>query len=253
MTSISTVINYLNNILTPEKYKDSSSNGLQIDSGNPEIKKIGLAVDSGISVLEEAVKNNCDLLICHHGIFWGGEYSITELLAKKTKILIDGGCSLYVSHLPLDGNLDVGNNSELAKLFELKDVEGFFEIEGSTIGVKGNTKEKVDIEYFISKSSGIIGAIKPFVLPFGKDSISSVGIVSGSGSSAIPVCAKEQIDLLISGEPKQESYHSAKDCSQSVLFLGHYATETFGVVALGKRLEKELNIKTYFIDQPTGI
>lgn len=253
MISKSTVVGFLNNILSPEKYKDACFNGLQVDSGNVEIKKVGLSVDSGLSILEAAIENKCDLLICHHGIIWGGESSINGILAKKLQLLIKNNCSLYTSHLPLDGNLEIGNNAELARFFSLSDIEPFFSIDGMTIGVKAKTTKTEDIQFFISKSSDMIGKIQPTVLPFGKNQIDTVGIVSGSGSSAIAVCVEENLDLLISGEPKQESYHLAKDLSQSALFLGHYATETFGVKALGKRLETEFNIETIFINEPTGI
>jgi putative NIF3 family GTP cyclohydrolase 1 type 2 len=38
-----------------------------------------------------------------------------------------------------------------------------------------------------------------------------------------------------------------------MLFAGHYATETVGVLALGKLISQQLGIKTVFIDIPTGL
>jgi putative NIF3 family GTP cyclohydrolase 1 type 2 len=37
-----------------------------------------------------------------------------------------------------------------------------------------------------------------------------------------------------------------------VVFAGHYATETVGVKALAKVLEKKFRVKTVFLDLPTG-
>ena len=39
----------------------------------------------------------------------------------------------------------------------------------------------------------------------------------------------------------------------NILFAGHYATETFGVKALGELLAGTFDLPTVFIDNPTGM
>ena len=39
----------------------------------------------------------------------------------------------------------------------------------------------------------------------------------------------------------------------NLLFAGHYATETVGIKALAAHLEQKYNVKTEFIDIPTGL
>jgi putative NIF3 family GTP cyclohydrolase 1 type 2 len=39
----------------------------------------------------------------------------------------------------------------------------------------------------------------------------------------------------------------------TLLFGGHYATETFGVRALGLHLEERFGLPWEFVDQPTGL
>jgi putative NIF3 family GTP cyclohydrolase 1 type 2 len=39
-----------------------------------------------------------------------------------------------------------------------------------------------------------------------------------------------------------------KDCGINVIFGGHYATESFGVKALGAAFEKKYPVKSFFID-----
>jgi putative NIF3 family GTP cyclohydrolase 1 type 2 len=39
----------------------------------------------------------------------------------------------------------------------------------------------------------------------------------------------------------------------SLLLGGHYATETFGVRALGAHLEQRFGLPWDFVDQPTGL
>ena len=39
----------------------------------------------------------------------------------------------------------------------------------------------------------------------------------------------------------------------NVIFAGHHATETVGLKALSRVLEKKLKVQTTFIDLPTGL
>ncbi len=253
MASLNAVVSYLDSLLQTQAYSgDSSQNGLQVEALHQEIRKIAFAVDSGLSIIEEAVRLEADLLIVHHGLFWKTPITITGILSKKIDLLLGADCSLYCSHLPLDGHLEVGNAAELARLFELEEITQFCEYDRMYCGAKGLFKKPRTLEYFQKKCS-LFTNKSPLVLPFGKNEISRVGIVTGSGAFALDTCVKERLDCLISGEPKQAAYHHAKELHMNALFAGHYATETFGVKALAKRLMKDFDITTHFIDEDTGI
>ncbi len=243
----------ISNFLETSEYPDDSVNGLQVESKNTAIKKIALAVDSGLSVIQEAVDKNADLLIVHHGLFWGQATSVTGLVAKKIDTLLSNSCSLIAQHLPLDGNPFVGNNYELARLFELEELQGFGPLPGGKFfGCAGKLEQPKNLEYFLSKAEQLAGFKFNLSLPFGNKEIFTCAIVSGSGSFALEQCYGKY-DLFISGEPKQAVFHDAKDNQQNALFLGHYATETIGIKALGKWLESNFQLETFFINQPTDI
>ena len=253
MAQLTSIIQYLDSLLTPANYKDASLNGLQVQASNDSVEKIAVAVDAGQSVLETAVKEEADLLIVHHGLFWGSLEPITGIFGKKIENLLKGRCSLYASHLPLDAHHEVGNNFELARYFELEQLQECFTYEDNYIGVKGICTPARTIEDFITRSSEMIGSSKPLSLPFGPEKIETVGVVTGGAADLIEQCPENEIDLFITGEPKQSAYHLAKELKINALFAGHYATETFGVRALAERLERDFDLETFFIDEPTGI
>jgi dinuclear metal center YbgI/SA1388 family protein len=254
MPQLPSVLSYLDSLLDSRLYEDRSLNGLQVEAvGTTEIRKVAAAVDSGLSIIEKAVEAEADLLIVHHGLFWGEQQPITGALAKKIALLQKKRCSLYASHLPLDGNSEVGNGYELGRYLELQHLENFCMHRGMTIGAKGSFEKGRPLEYFSDKLSQIPGYSRQTPLFFGPKNIHTVGIVTGAGSFAITLCPAEGIDLLITGEPKQEAYHLAKDLGVNVLFAGHYATETFGVRALLRRLQRDFDVESYFIDESTGI
>lgn len=248
------LVKSLNELLEVEAYQDFAFNGLQIDSGKRDIERIAFSVDSGLSVIKKAVASQADLLIVHHGLMWGSNYQpVTGTYGDKVRLLIEQGCSLYAAHLPLDGHAEHGNGSCLARFLDLKNVVPFFQYKGMPIGAKGNYNSPIPLSHIMEQACTIEGSIDPFLLPFGKSEVQTVGVVTGSGSDAIAECAREGIDLLISGESKQSAYHEAREHNMNVLFVGHYGSETFGPRSLQQTLEKDYDISTVFIEEPTGI
>ncbi len=253
MAQLNSIVTYLDSLLKPGEFQDYGFNGLQLESPRSDIRKVAFAVDAGMSVIEEAVAQDAHLLIVHHGIMWGKPEPICGPYGKKVELLLRSRCSLYASHLPLDAHSEVGNAFELGRFFELQNLESFFEHRGKTIGAKGRFSKARELAELIEKAKSMHGSSLPLALPFGKNFIENVGIVTGSGSEALEACARAGFDLLISGEPKHEAYHRAKELGINALFTGHYASETFGVNALSRRLKRDFDVEIIFIDEPSGI
>ncbi|MEI7441828.1 MAG: Nif3-like dinuclear metal center hexameric protein, partial [bacterium] len=144
MTYLSTLVQFLDQNLASSGYDDSSQNGLQVEASRQDIVKIGLAVDSGLSVLEKAVSAGCQMLIVHHGLFWKNSPNLSGVMGKKVRTLIEGNCSLYASHLPLDGHPELGNNAEIVRLLGAKLSTPFCYSGQKTIGYVGEFSEPIN-------------------------------------------------------------------------------------------------------------
>ena len=77
--------------------------------------------------------------------------------------------------------------------------------------------------------------------------------MTGGAGSEIVAAAKEGIDTFVTGEGPHWSYTMAEELGVNLIYAGHYATETFGVKALGALLEEEFNLPHSFVDHPTGL
>jgi putative NIF3 family GTP cyclohydrolase 1 type 2 len=84
----------------------------------------------------------------------------------------------------------------------------------------------------------------------GKDSIRSIGIVSGGGGSLLKEACALKLDCFLVGEIDLAVYNAAKDCGMSLLVAGHYATETVGVRALMPVVRDVFGVETVFIEDP---
>ncbi len=248
--TIKEYITELDGILSPSSFGDISLNGLQIETDDREIKKVAFAVDASYEAIDRAVENSADILVVHHGLFWGKPLAITGSHYRRVKRAVEGNLALYCSHIPLDANIPYGNNAQIALTLGMKEFDGFGEWDGKKIGVKGNlpfpmSEEEIMLLLQCNNPTLIKGCKK--------EKIESVAIVSGSGSSDVKDAIKDGVDLFITGEVHHEVYFDAIENGLSVLAFGHYRSETFGVRALERVSAKKYNLETLFIDVETGL
>ena len=248
--------NYLNSFLCKENFlSDPSKNGIQIQNSDPlakEIKTVAFAVDACEKSALIAAQNNADVLICHHGLFWGNCTPIVDSHYKRISAFVQNDLALIAYHLPLDANNPYGNNYGLAAQVGLKKLKPFGSWRGMCIGVKGEFKTPVSIE----ELSNLVvrpGRSVPVVLPFGKKDIKTVGIISGGASEDVEDAVAEGLDAYITGEFAHEQYHFAKEMGINVIGAGHYETEIVGVNLVMQKLIKEKNLECKFLDFPTGL
>lgn len=251
MASLSEIVNYTNDFLRIREIGDwdNALNGLQIENAGG-ITKIGAAVDVSTRVLKAAAKQNVDLLIVHHGLFWPGLQPVTGVLRRQLELAFENNIALYSAHLPLDLHPQVGNNAQLAAALGLKSTLPFFEEKGQKIGLKVRASLVRD-ELDRKLQKVLSGSVKAFM--FGPKKTGTIGIITGGAGSEIHKVAQEGIDTFITGEAPHWAAVAADELGLNLLLGGHYATEVFGVKALAAHLSKRFKIPWAFIDCPTGM
>jgi dinuclear metal center YbgI/SA1388 family protein len=230
--------------------KDESINGLQVE-GKKRIRRVGVAVDACEYVFRKASEKGIDLLVVHHGLIWGGVKSITGITRNRIKALLEADISLYACHLPLDWHPEYGNNSLLLKLLSVKKMGEFGEYHGKRIGYWGRSATAMSLDVFVRRVDKVLKTRSSYV-DF-RTKVRNVGVVSGGGWSAIHDAEELGIDTFLTGEPSHSAYALAEEMKVNLIFAGHYATETVGVKAVGKMLEKKFGLAVEFIDHPTGL
>ena len=61
------------------------------------------------------------------------------------------------------------------------------------------------------------------------------------------------LDAFLTGEPKEHVMADAREGGIHFIAAGHYATETFGVRALGDRLAERFGVEHVFVDIPNPV
>ena len=250
MYQLKEIVNFLNNYLKVGDVKDKSWNGLQVE-GSEVVEKIAFCVTAGGEVFKEVLEEDPDMIISHHGIFWkGANPSAKGWMKKRIKPLIETDTSLYSVHLPLDKHKEVGNNAELLRAISIKPKNPFGESKGDFLGWMGETSQDV-FDILDNLEADLDTECK--LLDYGPEKVEKVAVITGSGGSYIYEALDKDIDLLITGE-ETDLAEVARDGKINIIFAGHYATETLGVIALKKKMQKKFkNLKTLFFDFPTSL
>ena len=224
-------------------------NGLQVENSG-RVTKIGAAVDASTRSFEAAAREEVDLLVVHHGLFWPGVQPITGPLRRQIAFLFEHDIALYSAHLPLDVHPLIGNNAQLAGALGLEKTESFLEAKGQLVGLKASGHIlRDDLVARLEHSLG--GPVKSFL--HGPAEPQCIGIVTGGAGSEIYSVAREGVDTFITGEAPHWAAVAAEELHLNLLLGGHYATETFGVKALAAHLAERFALPWKFIDAPTGL
>lgn len=254
MVKLKELTDYLDNRLKIADIPgDHSNNGLQVE-GVSKVKKAIFGVDASLEIFERASAENADFIFVHHGLSWGSQPKrFTGVDGKRLSTLFKSGISLYAAHLPLDAHAEIGHNALLANMLDLNSIKSFCEYDGAKIGMSGTlpvTKTSCEIAAVYEKKLDC----KAQIFNDTGKKIGSVGIVSGGGGlDGLYSTANGGYDCYITGEFNHTMWHHAKETGVSVIVLGHYKSETPGVLAVMKELSEKFSVETAFADIPTGL
>jgi dinuclear metal center YbgI/SA1388 family protein len=245
------LVGYLDGYLHIPEIKDYGPQGLQIE-GREEIARIVGTVDAQLPCVEAAIQRRADMLLVHHGIFWGGPRRIVGSYGRLLRAYLDNGINLYAAHLALDAHPAVGNNAELARRLGLEIVDWWADINGVKLAAMTEAPSGTKLDYLVNHFEQSIGPVK-VVLAHGPRIVHRVGILSGAGADHIEAAAALGCDTFITGETSHAQYYDAMNAGINVIYGGHYTTETVGVQALGQHLADQFGLSFEFVDLPTDM
>ena len=248
MTNLQQIKTYLDDYLDLPSFTDDSWNGLQYE-GSSQIQKIASAVDATSQAFAAAGEAGADMLLVHHGLFWHqSNPSLVGWQKDRLDLLRSQQISLYAAHLPLDQHPVVGNNAQILNLLKAQRTVGFYPHDNNNIGWIGQVKPTALSTITDQLNTGLATACR--VLPFGKKQVTTIAVCSGSGGYAGFFAAlADHVDLYISGDPVYVD-PNAKEARLNVIFAGHYATETLGVITLSEQLSRQYSLPHTFLELP---
>jgi len=240
------IIGRLDELLDCSAFDDYGPNGLQVP-GPSKVGHVVTGVSASVELFERAAEIGANLVIVHHGLFWGRPMGVDAALNKRLKLLYAHDMALAAYHLPLDAHPKLGNNALIA------DRLGCVSHEPFEVGVAALFEgDGISPQELVTRvASGT--AREPLAFLSGPNRVRSVAIVSGAAAGLFDAAVARGLDAFITGEPAERVMAQAAEAGIHFLAAGHYATETFGVRAVGDLLEREVGVRHTFIDVPNPI
>ena len=238
------LVNYLDGLLMPGKFKDYCPNGLQVE-GRAEIRHLVAGVTASQALLDAAVERNADAILVHHGYFWKGEVGrLTGIRRQRLATLLGKDINLLAYHLPLDAHPELGNNAQLAQRLGWL-AEGRFGEQD--IAWLGSLAQPGELATLVANVARVLGR-EPLVIGDAAKPIRRIGWCSGGAQGYFEQAIALGVDAYLSGEISEQTVHLARESGVAYIAAGHHATERYGVQALAGHLGRQCGINCEFVD-----
>ena len=247
------ILEEIDGLLEPARFEDYGPNGLQV-VGADHVRTVASGVSAHAELFKLAAAEHAELLIVHHGLFWGaGVDSVDATLKRRLQLLFDANIALAAYHLPLDAHREIGNNALLARALGAAPLEPFALHRGEPIGLLASLPgDGLPLGELASSVRDITSRV-PLVFESGPALVRRLAIVSGAGADFLAEAAAAGADALLTGEAAERTMAQAREWGVHLIAAGHYATETFGIRRLGEHLAERFGLRHVFLDVPNPV
>jgi dinuclear metal center YbgI/SA1388 family protein len=257
MTIVSDVIGLIEKIAPAALAEKWDNSGLQIGDVNRTVKRIGVALDASLNVVEQACQDNIDLLITHHPLIFTPlkAIDIKAEIGRVIQMAIQHDMAIFAAHTNLD-SAEGGINDLIAGKLELEDVRalvtpGHFD-SGHTdpkigMGRIGRLREESGLHAFIKK---VKTALQLPYLRWAGDptmTVETVALCSGSGGSLISDFISSGAHVYLSGDLRYHDARAVEGTNLALVDVGHFHSEHLVVTYLAERLRRLANDNQYNI------
>jgi dinuclear metal center YbgI/SA1388 family protein len=247
MAATAALIAHLDELLDPGAFDDMGPNGLQVPGG-AEVTRVVTGVTAQRALFDRAIDARAELVVVHHGLFWNFHpVGLTPTLAERLRPLFKHDIALAAYHLPLDAHAEHGNNALLAEALGATSHEPF-----GDVGRGATFADPVPAADLFARVAEVTGR-EPLVFDGGPAHVRRLAVISGGAASRLPQAIAEGYDAFLTGEPKENVMADAREAGIHFIGAGHYATETFGVRALGAWLAERFGVDHTFVDVPNPV
>ncbi|MGI6203957.1 MAG: Nif3-like dinuclear metal center hexameric protein [Anaerovoracaceae bacterium] len=224
------VINAVETAAPPELAESWDSSGVQIFTGNRNISRILTTLDIDEDVVAEAVTKECDMIVSHHPLLFGGIGNIDadDPLGNMVLGLIKNDISVYSAHTSFDSAPE-GNNVYLAKKLGLSKIRLSRDEDNGVTGAVSETASDgvITLKDLIGIAEERLGLRAGYCSAEGNPDavVRKIGICTGAGFDFIEQARREGCQVLITGDVKHHQAMEAKQDGIAVIDAGHWGTE----------------------------
>jgi dinuclear metal center YbgI/SA1388 family protein len=218
-------------------------------TGDPEqpVRRIHLAVDPTLAVVEEARALAADLLLTHHPLLLRGVHAVATTTAKGATVtgLVVGDVALYVAHTNADVAAE-GVCEALADAVGLGPREPLTLSEGQPLGRVGDLAEALPLRAFAERLASRLPTAAGGIRVAGPPDavVRRVAVLGGAGDDLFDAVRASGADVYVTADlrhhPALEAREEARGGAPYLVDAGHWATEQVWLARAERALRAEL-------------
>lgn len=231
--------------LSPVSFAEEWDNiGLLAGRRDKEVKSIYIALDATDEVIEDAIRQNADMLLTHHPLIFTrlSRIDTDDFIGRRVYQLIQHDICYYAMHTNFDvmGMADEAADEIGLQNRQVLDVIYEDEIAKEGIGRFGELSEQMSLlecaelvkKIFHLESVRVWGAENKI--------IKKAAIAPGSGGSCIKHALATKADVLITGDIDHHEGIDAVAQGLAIIDAGHYGIEKIFIPYMYDFLKREL-------------
>lgn len=222
MVTVKDIFDELNRIAPFSLQESYDNSGLLVGNEDKAVTKVLMALDITKDVAEETVKSNCDLVISHHPVIFGGLKTLEP--ENPAVILAAGGVSAICMHTNFDSAAG-GLNDILCKKLGLTPEEPLTRENGHPTGYICTLKNEATPKEMAQSIKNKLGNSVVRYIDTGRK-MKRIAVCSGSGGSFLPAVIANKLDGYITGDVKHDVFVDAHNHGVCIFDAGHFHTES---------------------------
>lgn len=215
---IKEVYEFLNSVAPYETQCSWDNSGLMTGSFEKDVDSLMLCLDCTNDVIEQAVANNCRLIVCHHPLIFSPVRSVEENTPLYNAI--KNSITVISAHTNLDMAVG-GVNDVLAEKLQMKNIRNLY-AEGAPFMRMGEVSFETAKDFASFCAKKLNNSVR---VADGSKKVHKVAVCGGSGGEYIYEVAASGCDTFVTGEAKHHQILDAKRLGVNMLIAGHFSTE----------------------------
>lgn len=215
--------------------------GLLLGRRDAPVHRALVALDATESVVREAARKDCSLIVTHHPLLFHARKRLVEEDAEARVLcaLIRRNIALIAAHTNLD-KTDKSGSACAARLLGLQDIamHGYLAI--------GTLREKTTARDFAARADAVLKT-DTRVYGDGERTLATVAVAGGAFDEGYPEAMALGADALVTGEVRHHHAIAAVMDGFVLMDAGHFATEAPLVAPLARYLQNALDALQYSV------
>ena len=229
----------------PLSLQESYDNaGLIVGREDDEIHRVLLTVDVTEEVIEEALEQECDMIVAHHPIIFHAlkRFNSSSYVERCVEQAIRHGIVIYAAHTNLDSAQD-GMSWRVAQMLGLESVAVMqpTNAEGAGFGVVGELAEVEKSEDFMRRVMECFDVKALRHSDIVKSEIRKVAICTGAGGSLIDDARASGADIYLTADLRYNDFMRHENAI-ILADMGHFESEYCAIQILFDILSKKIPI-----------